>query len=229
MKNFLGNYRTLSNDHSRNTQVIMTLTLDHILMAAPDLDSATAVFAGISGVTPAGGGSHPGFGTRNQLLSLGAELFFEIIAPDPAQTEKGRRAEGLEALMAPEMHTFCMRSSDLPAVAARAKAAGIATKDPVAMSRTRTDGVKLEWEILYYDAPDWGDAIPFVIDWKGSPHPGGTSPSGCKVADFVALHPRATELAALYQALGIAVTVEPSMEPGFLLKLDTPNGLVVLT
>jgi len=207
----------------------MILTLDHILMGAPDLEAALEAVSTLSGVTPAGGGSHSGFGTRNQLLSLGDELFFEIIAPDPKQKKRGRRAVGLEDLTAPGMLTFCVRSPDLAGAAARAKAAGLSSQEPVAMSRIRGDGVRLAWEILYLDASRWGDAIPFVIDWKGSPHPAKTSPGGCTLLDFTVLHPNAAELGTLYEALGVDVPVRAALSPGFVLKLDTPRGEVVLT
>jgi hypothetical protein len=207
----------------------MALTLDHILMGAPDLEVTSDAFAALSGVAPAGGGSHPGFGTRNQLVSLGEGLFFEIIAPDPAQREKGHRADRLEDLAAPGMLTFCLRSPDLAAVAARAKAAGVSSQEPVTMNRTRADGIKLEWEILYLDAPEWGDVMPFVIDWKGSPHPAETSPGGCTLLDYTVLHSNAAELGALYGALGIEVPVKAALSPGFVLRLETPNGEVVLT
>ena len=85
----------------------MSLLLDHILVGAPDLEPAVTDFAAATGVTPSGGGSHTGFGTRNQLLSLGEDLFFEIIAPDPAQTESGHRAEALARLSAPCLHAYC--------------------------------------------------------------------------------------------------------------------------
>lgn len=207
----------------------MAQTLDHILMGAPDLEAASGAVAALSGVTPAGGGSHPRFGTRNQLLSLGEGLFFEIIAPDPAQKEKGQRANGLEGLVAPGMLTFCLRSEDLSKVAAQAKAAGISSQAPVAMSRTRADGVRLAWEILYLDAPEWGDLMPFLIDWKGSPHPSETSPGGCTLLDFTVLHPNAADLSALYEKLGVNVPVRAALSPGFVLRLNTPNGEVVLT
>lgn len=207
----------------------MTLTLDHILMGAPDLLSASNACAELTGVVPAGGGSHPGFGTRNQLLSLGEGLFFEIIAPDPVQRQKGQRAIGLDGLTAPGMLTFSMRSDDLPRIAERAEAAGLSAPEPVAMSRTRADGVTLAWEILYLDAPDWGNFVPFVIDWKGSPHPAGTAPSGCTLLDYTVLHPNAADLRTLYAKLGIDVSVRAALSPGFILRLDTPNGELVLT
>ncbi|MSU90922.1 VOC family protein [Rhodobacteraceae bacterium 2CG4] len=207
----------------------MTLTLDHILLGAPDLDAATTAFSALSGVTPSGGGSHPGFGTRNKLVSLGEALFFEVIAPDPEQLAKGRRADGLSDLAAPKMMAFCLRSSDLLALSERATAAGLSPQTPVPMSRTRPDGVTLNWEILYLDTEGWGDAVPFVIDWKGSPHPAETSPEGCALTDFAVLHPDAAKLRAVYEAMGIDVPVKSALAPGFLLKLDTPNGEVVLT
>jgi len=205
------------------------LILDHILLGAPNLDVASDAFANLSGITPDGGGPHPGFGTRNQLLSLDEGLFFEIIAPDPAQAENGHRAESLLKLDVPKMLTFCTRSGDLSDIADRAQKAGLAPRDPVAMSRTRQDGVTLAWEILYLDSPEWGDAIPFVIDWKGSPHPATTSPMGCTLIDFTVLHPKSVELANMYKKLGIDVSVQASLSAGFILRLETPNGEIVLT
>jgi hypothetical protein len=207
----------------------MNPSLDHILWATPDLDTGVATIAALTGVTPAGGGSHPGFGTRNQLLSLGPGLFFEVIGPDPAQADHGRRAAAISGLAAPEMHAWCLQSDDLDALGARARSAGLATPPPVAMSRTRADGVRLAWRILYLEAPGWGGVLPFVIDWQGSPHPAGTAPAGCSLAEFTVLHPRAAELAALHRALGVDIPVAAAPRPGFLARLDTPNGEVVLT
>lgn len=206
----------------------MSLILDHILMGAPDLNRSTAAFAELAGVTPGGGGSHAGFGTRNELVSLGDGLFFEIIAPDPDQAASGHRAEALERLDAPSMHAFCLRSDDIAEVANRAQMAGIKTLEPVQMGRTRTDGVRLNWEILYFNAPEWGEALPFVIDWKGSQHPAQTSPGGCVLTEFTVLHPRAIALQTLYRALGIDVPVKSAMTPGYLVRLETPKGEVVL-
>lgn len=207
----------------------MTLTLDHILWAAPDLDRASHTFQAITGITPSVGGSHPGFGTRNKLVGLGEELFFEIIAPDPAQAENGHRSNAIAGLPAPEMHAFCLRTDGFDGLAEAADRCDIEASEPVAMSRTRPDGVTLNWEICYLGSPQWGRALPFLIDWKGSPHPATTSVQGCRLTEFAVLHPRAPELAAVFAEMGIATPVIAAPDPGFLARLSTPKGEVVFT
>ena len=206
----------------------MSVELDHLLWAAPDLDAGSAALAGIAGVTPARGGSHPGFGTRNSLVSLGS-TYLEVIAPDPEQSLEGNRGGAIAALTRPGLITFAVRTRDLDAYAAAAAKAGIGVQGPVAMSRTRPDGVRLDWACLYVQHAVYGEAIPFGIDWHGSPHPSETTPAGCRLLDFMVLHPEPAPLAAIYAAMGIPVAVKGATRPGFLATLGTPRGDIVLT
>lgn len=203
------------------------LELDHLLWAAPDLDVGIAQIAASTGVEPAPGGSHPGFGTRNALLSLGA-AYLEVIAPDPAQDLAGNRGGRIAALARPGLLTFAVGTTDLAGYAAAARRAGLAVGAPTAMSRTRPDGVRLAWAVQSAASDAYPDLVPFAIDWQGSPHPAGTTPPGCTLAEVAALHPDPEPLAALYAALGVPVEVRHALQPGLVATLVTPHGTVWL-
>ena len=206
----------------------MTVELDHLLWAAPDLDTGSAPIGAILGVAPARGGSHPGFGTRNSLLSLG-DAYLEVIAPDPAQSLEGNRGGDIAAMSRPGLITFAVRTTDIGAYQAAAAKAGVTTRGPVAMGRTRPDGVRLDWECLYITDKTYSEFIPFAIDWKNSPHPSASTPAGGRLVSFAVLHPDPAPLAAIYRTMGIGVAVKGAASPGFLAVIDTPRGEVVLT
>ena len=139
--------------------------LDHILWAAPDLGAGEKIIESLTGVAPARGGSHPGLGTRNSLMGLNSGIYLEIISPDPAQELEGNRGGRIAALPRPGIMTFAIRSDDLDTLSAAARREGLSLQGPVAMSRDRPDGVRLDWTILYLEDSRFGEAIPFVIDW----------------------------------------------------------------
>ena len=135
--------------------------LDHILWATPDLDEGTKQIAELLGVQPEVGGKHPGFGTRNSLLSLGDEVYLEIIAPDPEQELKGNRGEQLAALDQSHLLTFAVRTFDMKGIEKRVAEAGLETQGAIAMSRRHPEGHLLKWQVLRLENHFWGDVMPF--------------------------------------------------------------------
>jgi hypothetical protein len=75
--------------------------LDHLVVAARDLEAGVEWVASRLGATPSPGGEHEQFGTHNALLSLGS-AYLEVIAPNPAAAPSARpRWFGLDT---PETH-----------------------------------------------------------------------------------------------------------------------------
>ena len=197
--------------------------LDHIMYACPDLQAGIDEIYALTGIMPAMGGSHPGVGTRNALLSLDNHQYLEIIAPDPEQDLTGTTGQLLLDHGGTGIRSWAIACDSLTKVATLAAARNITTRDIIDMSRTTPDGVKLAWQLLFLTDPH----MPFFIDWLKSPHPALSTPTGCQLKSFhiSALAP-ATYLGLLSDlALPIAVTAGAD---AFAAELETPKGTVLL-
>ncbi len=111
--------------------------LDHIMLAAPDLEAAVADFEQRTGVRPSEGGRHPGQGSRNVLATLGNGCYLEIIGPDLAQDRTNNFGEVLSRLRAPTLLKFAVGTGDIAAVHQRVSKLGLW---PLASSGARADG-----------------------------------------------------------------------------------------
>lgn len=183
-------------------------SLDHILLGAADLDAGIAEIERKAGVRAAGGGSHPGAGTRNALLSLGPERYLEIIAPDPKQSGSiSPRFEQLAGLKQPRLIGWAVHTKDIEGVVRRLRDAGIAASGPNEGSRVRPDGKVLHWRTLI-PKEDHGGLVPFFIEWgSGTVHPSVDAPGGCKLASFEVESQDDGAMRQLFQKMGIEVTV----------------------
>jgi hypothetical protein len=206
--------------------------VDHLLLGASDLDQGIAYVEQQTGLRARVGGSHPGAGTRNALLSLGSRQYLEIIAPDPSQSSFGFQID-LRRLEAPKLVTWAAATTDLDAVVARARAADVGVFGPRDGSRVRPDGVTLRWRsagirggLVEGDV----DVMPFFIQWSAdSVHPSEDAPHGCRLVAFGIQHPRPAKVKDTLRRLGIEA--DPSTVPQATLKatIDTPRGRVVLS
>ena len=160
-------------------------SVDHIVLAAKDVERAKAAFEALTGVTPAYGGAHVGRGTCNYLVGLGGASYLEIIGLDPEQdTEalKGKISFGVDEMGdEARLMSWAAATDKLDSIAGAADWVG----SPFSMSRATPSGETLEWSL----ATSFGSAdeqpkdnaqglLPFFIDWRGTPlHPAGKSNS----------------------------------------------------
>lgn len=202
--------------------------VDHLMFGAMNLDEGITWVERIVGVRASGGGSHPGAGTRNALLSLGARQYLEIIAPDPLQKSESGLCRELCALASPQMITWAAATDDIEAVAMRAADAGFEIEGPAAGSRERPDGRILRWKTLRVRT-EHGSAIPFFIEWAPDMmHPSGDSPSGCRLVDLEVEHPHADRLRSALLALAIEARVKEGGAFKLRATLQTPQGRIEL-
>ena len=197
--------------------------LDHLMYAVPDLDVGMREIFELTGVAPVLGGSHPGIGTRNALLSFGDDQYLEIIAPDPQQDLPGTTGEILANNPNSGTRAWAVAADDLLAVRQAAEAVNVASRDIIDMARTTPEGIDLAWQLLFLNNARW----PFFIDWQESPHPSVNAPLGCGLVEFLITTPDPEVYRQLMQQLGIEVAVEAG-ELGFFATLQTPNGRVQL-
>jgi hypothetical protein len=200
--------------------------LDHIVLATPDLAATVAEFTRRTGVTPAPGGTHVGFGTRNHLVGLGGTGYLEIVGPDPEQSEPvGPRPFEVDGLGCARVVTWAISPPDLDASVAAARSLGY---DPGAvrpMSRRRPDGTLLEWRLTDGDSAHPSGLVPFLIDWGTSVHP---SASGLPITPLLSLSataPDPDEIRPLLVAVGAELSLTEG-PVGMSFTVDTPRGPV---
>lgn len=179
--------------------------IDHLVYATPDLEATIAEFTSSTGVAPVPGGSHPGHGTRNALVSVGGSTYLEIIGPDREQPEPAApRPFGIDELDRPTLVTWCVRPfQPLALVIERVRAAGHDPGEVVTMSRARPDGVELVWDLTMpkLDTDSRG-TLPFLIDWGRTPHPSFALPAHLELVKLELRHPRPDWLRAVLTAIG---------------------------
>ena len=207
----------------------MTYRLDHLMYGGADLDESIKRFAFLSGVTADRGGSHPGRGTRNALVSLGPGIYLELMAPDPAQSLNGTFGMTFVQIARPQIHTYIVKGEELERI--RAKLAEFKINSEIRdMTRKTLRGDLLRWRLVIPHSNPYGEFIPRFIDWMGTPHPSETSVSGCSLVSFEIGHPEADALMRIMKSLDFEVdAVSRSDAPFFLARMRTPKGNLTLT
>jgi catechol 2,3-dioxygenase-like lactoylglutathione lyase family enzyme len=146
----------------------MLSSLDHIVLAVRDLDSAAAAYAGVLGRAPSWRGTHPALGTRNVLFSCGS-VYLELLAATAASTPVtdalletlGERDERLFAL--------ALGVHDIDTAVAAAQAGGLRVTHAVAGEGVDERGARRRtWRSAFVD-PDSVRGLRLLLIQHTSP------------------------------------------------------------
>lgn len=208
--------------------------LDHLVVAAADLDTGRRYIEELLGVTTEAGGRHETIGTHNRLLRLGDDQYLEIIAVDPdAPPPERPRFFALDdpAMQAavqacPRLVTWVARAADIEKAAARAPYDQMEIRD-----MARGD---LRWRLTF--TPDgslpFEGALPLLIQWQSEQMPPQRLPdSGCALKRFVVQSPHMQRVQQVLRDLNLtSVELDHSVQTGFAATLSTPaRGEVILS
>ena len=201
----------------------MSLALDHLAVAAADLDAGSAHVRDALGIEMPPGGRHPLMATHNRLARLGDDEFLEVIAVDPNATPARPRWFGLDRFgdAPPRLGTWIVRTDDIDATLAR-----LPGECGPAVEVTRGD---LGWRLSVPDdgSMPFGGMFPAIIEWPARPLPATRMTGiGCALEALVVRHPEADRIEAL---LGDAladprVRFEAGGPVGLEATIATPDG-----
>lgn len=209
----------------------MFIALDHLVIAATDLDSGEAWLRERLGVALEPGGQHEGRGTHNRLLNLGGTVYLELIAADPTQPDPPRPRSfmldepDMKARVAqqPQFIHYLARTDDIDAALA-------SLRYDVGQPSRMTRG-ELQWRItaLGNGRPPEGGLLPTIIQWDVPPalHPSAKLPPSPVRLTGLAVHAPAALLARM-PALSspVPLTRVISDATGLKAHFMTPRGAV---
>ena len=200
-------------------------TFDHLIVGVANLDDGLDWFAATTGIRPARGGAHPELGTTNALVSLGAESYLELLAPDPhAGAGSSPVATALAALQVPTPVGWSVQCTDAASAAQSIRAAGYdAAASPY--QRMTPSGEVLRWDIVLL-THGLGPIIPFLIDWGAAASPAATAPGGCELLTFSGTHPDPEAAQQVLDLLMAPMSVAAGPGSGLRIRLATPRGVV---
>jgi len=159
--------------------------LDHLVVAASDVESGARWVEAQIGVAPGPGGKHVLMGTHNRLLSLGPGVFLEVLAIDPDAPPPARPrwfeldTPAMKARLAksPVLLHWVERTDDLEA----------ALRDyshPVEILSLSRGAYRWRMGVTRDGSLPGGGEIPTLIQWEGARPADALADSGCRLLRF---------------------------------------------
>jgi hypothetical protein len=203
--------------------------IDHLIFAAPTLETGNRIIEEKLGIRPHPGGRHPGLGTHNSLLKIGPGTYLEVIAPDPKQQAEQPLWMGLDDIKEPGLIWWAAKAHDLPDTVKKARQAGWDLGEVRGGSRLVADGSTLSWQLTDPFLKQEAGILPFLIDWGDGTHPTDTLVDDtCRLVDLQLLHPDPERIRSYLAMVGLEIPVHYDHTPAIRAGLTTAERVVYL-
>ncbi|MEZ4415803.1 MAG: VOC family protein [Gemmatimonadota bacterium] len=203
--------------------------VDHLVVAAPDLEQGVAWVEARLGARLLPGGRHPAWGTRNAVLPIGPSTYLEVIAPDPERSDPDLPSLfGIDRLREPGLVAWAAQGSDIEQTVSHLRERGVRLGEPRAGGRVRPDGSRLSWVLTDPAALDPDALLPFLIDWGESEHPAAFWDGQVRLMLLCAEHPDPPSLLSKLAALGLDMPVSRAPYASLVARLRCPAGEIEL-
>lgn len=162
--------------------------IDHIVLAAPDLDDAMADFEKMTGIAAVIAGTINGLGIKCARISFNDSSYLEIIAPDPKSPGPIGQLIKNKGIKELTPFAFALRSSRAEDLKEEVKKFGY-VPDHITMFGGKKDGTQRKWELLFLYGHKIGGICPYFVNWHNSDHPCATLPVVGKLKKFTVRAP----------------------------------------
>lgn len=211
----------------------MKTKIDHIVIAAKNLEQGTAYVREYLGVDIPYGGVHMKMGTHNHIMQLGNDIFLEVIAINPDIDPPERpRWFGLDdpfvrrqIIEQPGLLSWVVNTGNIDDFL---RHSSVSFGKAELLSRNN-----LNW---YFALPDdgrllAGGMLPYAIEWQTDIHPSTNMiDCGCRFESLEIYHSHPLWLHSILRSIGAENLVKvnslpPNQTPYLKAYIKTPNGV----
>lgn len=219
---FTFNYLDEKNSYEYVSQ---TGHLDHIVLATYNIDVGMQQFEQMTGVRPIFGGKHKSGYTQNAIVSLGDDLYIEILAPQ--DTEKAR--SGMKHFDKYQQITplgWAINTDNIQTTHNNLKSFGYKTGKVKTSSRAEPGKATVVWHSV--KIKEEIQQKPMMIQWDDMAlHPAKSQEAVCSLESFGLANPESEDLKKLVSQLNIdGLNIKQADNTSISLSLSCPTGTV---
>jgi Glyoxalase-like domain len=217
------------NDKTDNDVQLDDNVLDHVVLAAPDLEKAMEQFHEMTGIMPVHVGPLQGLGAKTAHVGLDNNRYIEILAPD--SDDPGPLGDELKCLDENTLtpYHYAIRSSEVSRLI-EGYVYDVIGWDPdhIAMVQALPDDSIRQWDLLTMYGHDMGGVAPYYVRWiDPTHHPTSKIPANATLTSCRVVAPEEHDVHKLITGVG-GIDIETGA-PKLECVIETPKGTVIFS